>query len=300
MIQRPSFWFASLLALATPAPAQDTPAQDTPAPQPPAVIEIVRRLGDEQSATAAFRIQDSDLIATVLGQPESSDTWFVARVGDDEFPADPLLYDHRSRLALFRSDRAPSRPLPTAEARSLSAPASLQALPPEGDPQPVRHAGEVQMLAGRPLLLTLIRLHAGASVLESGSPVLTPEGALAAVVLSPLEGVPGAWLALPADAVRKLTTDFQKWGDVDTGQLEVGIPVGTTTAVVEFVQPESRAQRAGIHPGDVILRIGQRPIHNSLDVLDANFYLNTRQPVPLQILRGLELLELTAPAKETE
>ena len=96
----------------------------------------------------------------------------------------------------------------------------------------------------------------------------------------------------------KVAADFNRHGRSDTGQLDLAIAIGTTTPRVEFVKPGSRAERAGVQPGDVILQIDDHPVTEALDVLDANFYLDPRHSTKLRVLRGLDERELTAPPVE--
>jgi S1-C subfamily serine protease len=158
----------------------------------------------------------------------------------------------------------------------------------------------MQSLDGRPLALTLRRIHFATrdatAVPRPGTPVLTAGGQVAAIALSPVADSDGAWLCLPIEAAQKVVDDYRAVGGVETGQLEFGIAPATTTPRIEFVKPGSRAEKAGLLAGDIILEIAGRPVVTSLDVLDANYYQSTRNPIPVRVLRGIETLYLIAPA----
>jgi S1-C subfamily serine protease len=53
------------------------------------------------------------------------------------------------------------------------------------------------------------------------------------------------------------------------------------------------AERAGLQPGDVILRIGSLSVTDATAAAEACFYLRVDEPVTLSILRGTQTLDLT-------
>jgi regulator of sigma E protease len=67
---------------------------------------------------------------------------------------------------------------------------------------------------------------------------------------------------------------------------------------VKEVLPESPALKAGIAPGDVILRVGDRPIATTEDVLDASFFLTADDATPIVVSRGGKQIEITVQPNE--
>lgn len=292
------FSLAAVLAVlpATPSRAADPPSQ--------AVLEIAKNSAGEETITHGFLLEGHPgLVVTVAASVEDKATFLVGphprRPDLAPAPATVALFDPGSRVLFLKWDSPPpgtTAVRTAAESSSVTAPLTWS--PPDG-PQPAIDAGPLRQLEGRPLALTLRRLHFGSSRETDrpvpGTPVFNQNGELAALPLSPIPEETGAWLGLPAAAVTKLANDLAAVGRAETGQLDLGIAIGTTTPRIEFVKPGSRAQKAGLLAGDIILSLGGRPITDVLDILDANFFLTAREPVTIRLLRGLETMSVTAP-----
>jgi len=279
----------------------------TRADEPPAhaVLEVSKNSGGEETITHGIRLDDyPHVVVTVAAAVEDQATFRVApfprTAGRAPTAATVALFDANSRLLLLKVE---SPPADTTAVRLAAVPTSTTApltWAPADGPQPAIDAGPIRQIDGSPLALTLRRLHFGSSRESDrpvpGTPVFSSQGHLAAISLSPIPEETGAWLGLPAAAVAKLAADFAAVGRAETGQLDLGIAIGTTTPRVEFVKPGSRAQKAGLIQGDILLSLGGRPISDVFDVLDANFFLTARDPVTIRLLRGLETMSVTAPA----
>jgi len=277
------------------------PADDPPAG---AVLRITKNSGGEETVTQGVRLEEfPGLVATVAAAVEDKASFQVGPnpPSPDHPPATATvaLFDPNSRILLLKlgADGPPTPAVKLAAVPSMTT-ASL-AWPAPGGSQPAIDAGPLSQLDGRPLALTLRRLHLGSSRQSdrpvAGTPIFNEHGELTALPLSPIPEEAGAWLGLPAAAVAKLASDFTAVGRAETGQLDLGIAIGTTTPRIEFVKPGSRAQKAGLAAGDIILSLGGRPITDVLDILDANFFLTAREPVIIRFLRGLETMSVTAP-----
>lgn len=282
--------------LAAPGRAADPPAQ--------AVLEISKNSAGEETISHGVLLDGHPgLVVTVAASVEDKATFLVGphpRTAERQpTPATVALFDPGSRV-LFLKLATPPAGLPAVKIAALpsTTTAPLTWSPAEG-PQPAIDAGPLRQLDGRPLALTLRRLHFGSSRETDrpvpGTPVFNAQGDLAALPLSALPEETGAWLGLPAAAIAKLASDFTAVGHAETGNLELGVAIGTTTPRIEFVKPGSRAQKAGLLEGDILLSLGGRPITDVFDVLDANFFLTARDPVTIRLLRGLETMSVTAP-----
>lgn len=269
-----------------------------------AVLEITKNSAGEETITHGVLLADHPgLVVTVAASVEDKATFHVSLhprpTASAPTPATVALFDPNSRILFLKCDSPPAGATPV---RLASVPSTTTApltwTPPEGI-QPAIDAGPLRQLDGNPLALTLRRLHFGSSREADrpvpGTPVYNAQGDLAALPLSPIPEETGAWLGLPVAAVAKLADDLAAVGRAETGQLDLGIAIGTTTPRIEFVKPGSRAQKAGLAQGDIILSLGSRPINDVFDILDANFFLTARNPVNIRVLRGLDTLSVTAP-----
>lgn len=293
--------FGALIPLALldagPARAAEPPAGTT--------LEVAKNSAGEETITHGVLLDGHPgLVVTVAASVEDKATFLVGlspRPPEQApTPATVALFDPGSRVLFLKME---SPPTGAAAVRTATQPSTitdpLAWSPPDSGPQPAMDAGPLRQLEGRPLALTLRRLHFG-STRETdrpvpGTPVFNQAGELAALPLSPIPEETGAWLGLPAAAVTKLAGDLASVGRVETGQLDLGIAIGTTTPRIEFVKPGSRAQKAGLLAGDIILSLGGRPVSDVLDILDANFFLTAREPFTIRLLRGLETMSVTAP-----
>ncbi|MGI8602139.1 MAG: hypothetical protein ACR2OZ_03970 [Verrucomicrobiales bacterium] len=260
------------------------------------MVRIVQRVTDKETVSAAVRLAQTEALITVMpGVDEGAS--FTCRTGAGESLAKLVFYDTRSHLAVVTVDETRPATLAHADSRSVTLGTSLKIITPDETPGRARFAGRVKQLEGQPLLLTLLRFHSAASGMLPGSAIVDDQHRVVALALSTLDDQ-GAWLSIPIEAALKVAADIKRFGVCQSGELEVGVAVGTTTPRLEFVKAGSRAERTGLKAGDIILRIGERPVAEAFDILDANFYLTTRDPAQVRVLRGLEELTLTAPAVE--
>ena len=300
-MEKSSFLFVSLLGSLGILLPSFLPTLHAASPPASSVVEVRQNSAGEETITHGVLLDGyPDIVVTVAASVEEKTTFTVgaypATREATRAPASATvaLFDPGSRVLFLKTATPPAG---VASVKFSTTPAAITTplswLPAE-EPQPAMDAGPVRQLDGRPLALTLRRLHFGSSRVSDtpvpGTPVFTENGELAALPLSPLPGETGAWLSLPATAVTKLATDFAAVGRAETGQLELGIAIGT----IEFVTPGSRAQKAGLAQGDILLALNGRPIHDVFDVLDANFFLTAREPITIRLLRGLETLSVTA------
>ena len=268
-------------------------AQEKTSPFP--ALEIVRKTGAAETVTHGVFLPEAGFAVTVAAEVEGS-TFFLK--GTPDAPAKMVAFEPLTRLVVLKSEAAPPAAGVIGKSRELAHGAELTVVS-NGSPVKARLAGRDKSLDGKSmqtLPLTMLRIHVADGKIRAGSPVLDEKGSLVGLAVSPAPNETGPWLALPVEAVVDVAGDVKQFGQPETAQLEVGLAVGTTTPRVAFVKPDSRGDKAGIKSGDVILRIGDRPVWDSLDVLDANFYFNSRTPLPIQLLRGVEIVNVVAPA----
>jgi serine protease DegQ len=126
---------------------------------------------------------------------------------------------------------------------------------------------------------------------NSGGALIDTSGRLIGInsaILSRGGGSEGIGFAIPIDIAQKVIASLKKTGRVARGWLGVSTgPAGRgeSGALVIAVQRGGPAARAGIEPGDVIVRFGNRDIAEPEDVAGATLETEPGTRVPIEIAR---------------
>lgn len=142
---------------------------------------------------------------------------------------------------------------------------------------------------------------------NSGGPLFNTEGKVIGVntaILSPDGGSVGIGFAVPSDMVKKVVADLEDDGRIDRGWLgvqirpmseEVAAVLGFekgTGAVIDSVMPDSPAKKAGLKPGDVVLKFGDTEISELRDLTRAVAASAPGSRQKIEILRRGERMTL--------
>lgn len=259
------------------------------------VVKIEKSDPLGSTMATGFFIDDSGLIATVVPTNRAPDritvTW-----QEKSYEAALLVIDERTRLALLKIDAKMTPGLMLSRGLDLAIGGKVYAV---SDTANVlnritsgRLAGREGSLQGHVLPTTILRLHMDAASDAFGAPVIDTEGHVAAVLLLNLDKQNAVCFALPSEILSKVWADYQKFDRVEPAWCGFTLEPGTTTPKVTFVQENSPAAAAGFLPGDVILRIGDRPVHRYQDVVDRCYYLTAEEELEVGVLRGQSNLSL--------
>ena len=124
---------------------------------------------------------------------------------------------------------------------------------------------------------------------NSGGPLINIEGDLVGINVATRSGAQGIGFALPIDDVKKVVTEMMstrrlglKWHGLVSG--EAFHPEGRRVVLNE-VQANSPAEAAGFRPGDHVVRVGDLPVTNSLDIERALLDAQPGQPTRVLVRR---------------
>jgi len=170
---------------------------------------------------------------------------------------------------------------------------------------------------GQAAYFDMIQTDAAINPGNSGGPLVDADGEVIGVnsnIFSPTGSSVGLGFAIPINRVARVVDDLltrgsirSPWIGVRLRQIQSNNPrdVLTHGAVIATVTPGSPADKAGLEPGDVILREGSRTVHNTFDWYAALLDLRVGAPARLHVRRGsrefdvevnvADLPEVTAP-----
>jgi serine protease Do len=170
---------------------------------------------------------------------------------------------------------------------------------------------------GQAAYFDMIQTDAAINPGNSGGPLVDADGEVIGVnsnIFSPSGGSVGLGFAIPINRVVRVVDDLLTHGSIRSPWIGVRLKqvqstnprdVLTQGAVIATVTPGSPAAKAGLQPGDVILREGSRIVHNAFDWYAALLDLRAGSPAHLHVRRGSrefdvdvnvgDLPEVTAP-----
>ncbi len=126
---------------------------------------------------------------------------------------------------------------------------------------------------------------------NSGGALIDTAGRLVGIntaILSRGGGSEGIGFAIPIDLVNHVVASLTKTGRVARGYLGVSSappPRGKRGALIAAVQRDGPADRGGLAPGDIVVQLGEREIHEPGDLVGATLEMEPGQRVPIVIQR---------------
>jgi serine protease Do len=151
---------------------------------------------------------------------------------------------------------------------------------------------------GQAAYFDMIQTDAAINPGNSGGPLVDADGEVIGVnsnIFSPSGGSVGLGFAIPINRVARVVDDLMTRGSIRSPWIGVRLKQAqsnnprdqlTQGAVIATVTPGSPAAKAGLQPGDVILREGSRVVHNPFDWYAALLDLRAGSPARLHVRRG--------------
>ena len=270
------------------SPARAAPAWDQ------SVIRLERWPGNADAAEISAAIPvGARLLATILSQPAASDS-YRAVTPEGTRSVRLLARDAVSGFSLLTGPDGSSPPwnpvdLPETPAVPAGAALTIQSQP----PATARIAGRELLHQSRLLECPWLRVHLPRGTWAVGTPMTGNDGTFAGLLAGGVPGVAEAARVLPAAAVRHFV---RLWTERKTlASARIGIRLSPAAGIprVEECVAALPAERAGIHPGDILLKVGTTSIGSAADAAEACFYLRVDEAVTLSILRGTETMDIT-------
>ena len=307
----------SVLALLLAAGLRTAVAQN---PSTESTTSISREVKDvfEKAARAVVKIRGSDEHGELAGTGffiDPAGTLYTAySVGGEaenltiefegkKFPARVMMADLRSGVAILKADTAtPALPIGRSAQMEVATPVVKIGYPldlPE-TPSFGMVAGFDKKFLGRYFTTTHLRVNLPTQRGEAGAPLLNFKGQVVGILVSSVDNG-SACYALPIDAAEKIRNDFVRFGEPRHGWIGVNVAeaekaVQGSHAEMTKIMEDTPAFGCGVQPGDVLLQVGQTPIHEPEDVIDASFFITAGDKVPITVFRAGEKLTFTVQA----
>jgi serine protease Do len=270
-----------------------------------AADEVVRGVG------SGFIVDESGVILTNAHVVEGADRVTVKLNDRREFSARVLGSDPLTDIAVLKIDASHLPVVPLGSERDLRVGEWVLAI---GSPfgfQNTATAGVVSA-KGRTLpddsLVPFIQTDAAINPGNSGGPLFSAEGKVVGInsqIYSHTGGYEGLSFAIPIDIALKVKDQILKTGHAQHARLGVSAQDLDQTlaesfglnsprgALVAEVEPGGPADKAGLRPGDVILRVGNTPIAEVSDLPAAVGQAQPGDRVPLAVWRERRNVDVT-------
>lgn len=151
---------------------------------------------------------------------------------------------------------------------------------------------------GGGMYVDMVQTDAAINPGNSGGPLINATGEVIGVnssIYSPSGGSVGLGFAIPINRARRVADDLLAHGAVRRPWVGVKLQLPnsdnprdaiTSGTVIRSVVPGSPAAKAGLRPGDAILRAGTRKLHSAFDWEAELLDLRVGEQLPLHIRRG--------------
>src|SRR5437763_10873655 len=229
---------------------------------------------------------------------------FTVEFEGKKCPARQLVADIRSGTAILKVDKTtPVLPVGKSEELELATPVISIGYPLDLPKTPTfgMIAGFDRKCLGRYFSTIHLRVNAPTQRGEAGAPLLNMKGEVVGIVVSGLENN-SACYAVPIEAAEKIRNDFVRFGEARHGWVGINVleapkPVEGSRAEMTQIMEGTPAAGSGIKPGDILLQVGRKKVHEPEDVLDASFFITAGDAVPITVMRGNEKLTFNVQAE---
>jgi S1-C subfamily serine protease len=242
-------------------------------------------------------------VSWVTAIPVDDGKTFIALVPPEVEPdmGVALVHDGSSQKARISMD--PVTRLIVAKAEALSAePVSLRedSNVPDGFRVEARGGllrgsivGRIQRISGKILPLALLKvLYTETAPPISGEAVMDPSGQLLGLSYEP-KGSSDVFI-LPVEVIHRSLQEMKLHAKILRPWIGLMLSPDRMEPRVTQVLPDSPASRAGLREGDLLMKVGTRPVSSYEEAVNAFYYLQPEKAEPVEIMResGLRTLSI--------
>ncbi|MCE9553916.1 MAG: trypsin-like peptidase domain-containing protein [Planctomycetes bacterium] len=141
--------------------------------------------------------------------------------------------------------------------------------------------------------MDLIQTNADINPGNSGGPLINIDGEMIGINVAVRVGAQGIGFAVPVDKVMQVSADLLSAKRIDKTWHGVVGTLGDDGLTVERIEDGSPAATAGVKPGDVVLSVGQTPVHRQLDFERAVLGKQVGSEVELAVQREKKEVKLS-------
>jgi len=277
-----------------------------------------RRRPDRRGGGSGFIVEEDGLIITNHHVIESADEIIVRLADRREFVAELVGSDEETDVAVLQID---AEDLPTLEYGDSSTLRPGEWVIAIGSPFQFEQSVTAGIVSAKgrsqgqqqyvPFIQSDVAINRG----NSGGPLIDTDGRVVGInswILSSSGGNIGLSFSIPIETATSTIDQLLEFGRVSRGFLGVGIqgvdreranalgldrPVG---ALVNSIEPDSAADRAGIEVGDVILEVDGRPVEVFSDLPPIVGSIRPGREIELTISRWGETQEISVTLDERD
>ena len=250
--------------------------------------------GGKASTSACVLLDGKGTLATVveLGSDVKKAT---LEVGGKKVPLKYIVNDADSRVAIYQipeASRGMIQQKPAILGSSLKLTAAQDVYAPATDRSDIaRVVSRVHRFQGKVLPLAVLRVNHSKAAPQPGTGIYAADGKLVGLVRQTVYNVATSSYCLPAEVVSRMMADHKRNGRVSRCWIGIIMDPKEAAPIIESVRPDQPADKAGLKSGDVLLSIGQQPVKEYAEVVDAFYYLVAGESKRFKVLRGTEVKE---------
>lgn len=295
-------------------PMPNLPKQAPRSNRPPPEEEVPRGVG------SGFIFSQDGLIMTNAHVVDGADEVFVTLTDKREFKAKIIGADKRSDVALLKIEATGLTPVKSGDVGRLKVGEWVMAI---GSPFGFENTVTAGIVSAKqrytddtdylPFIQTDVAINPG----NSGGPLINMRGEVVGInsqIYSRSGGFMGISFSIPMDEAVRVVEQLRSQGRVSRGRIGVGIgPVSKELAeslglakaqgaLVTSVEAGAPADKAGVEPGDIILRFNGKLIEKSIDLprIVGEIKPGTKASVILQRRGATKELSVTIAEIESE